>query len=164
MKKVFKRFVSIICTAVLLAVPTITASAASTTNVQAKEVSVQATSSWQCIADYSSGTMTYKEFAYTPAHIINYGGKDGLPNNAGQGGFLVLAGQKIVVSVLFNDIVECNALLFSQTAGRFVYSEYFYYGNSAQIVMVASQSGLYVPVIESLSSPIGVESYIVYVE
>lgn len=163
MKKMFKRFISIICTAVLLAVPT-TASAASTTNVQAKEANVQAASSWQCIADYSSGTMIYKEFAYTPAHIINYGGKDGLPNNAGQGGFLVRAGQKIVVSVFFNDIVECNALLYSQTAGSFVHSEYSYYSNSTQIVMVASQSGYYVPVIESLSTPIGVEGYIVYVE
>ncbi|GEM_PF-6386099 len=99
MKKMFKRVISIICTAVLLSVPT-TASAASTTNVQENVANVQAASSWQCIADYSSGTMIYKEFAYTPA----------------------------------------------------------------QIVFVATQSGFYVPIVESLSSPIGVDGYIVYVE
>lgn len=163
MKKMFKRFISIICTAVLLAVPT-TALAASTTNVQATQAKVQASSSWQCIADYSSGSMIYKEFAYTPAHVINYGGKEGLPNNASQGGFLVRAGQKIVVSVFFDDVVEGNALLYSQTSGKFVHSEYFHYANSTQIAVVASQTGYYVPIIESLSSPIGVEGYIVYVE
>lgn len=163
MKNLFKRFVSIICSAVILVTPA-TALAASTTDAQMTLDKVQASSNWWCTADYSSGTMIYKEFAYSPAHVINYGGKDGLPNNATNGGFLVRQGQKIVVSTLFTDIAECNALLYNQTTGQFVYSDYFYGSNCPQIVMIASQTGYYVPVIQNLGSAFGVESYIVYVE
>ncbi|RDU23271.1 hypothetical protein [Anaerosacchariphilus polymeriproducens] len=123
-----------------------------------------ASSNWQCVEDHSFGNTIYKEFMFSPPHIIDYGGKDGLPNNATQGGFLVHEGQKIVVSIQFSDIADCNGHLYNQTTGKFVYSEFFGGSNCPQIVMTASQTGYYVPVIECLERPsLAVESYIVTV-
>lgn len=137
MKKLLKCFIPLFLIAVLSVSP-ITANAAT----------------WQCIADYSSDTSTYKVFEYTPPLFIGVGQIGGLPNNANNGGFLVKAGQKIVVSVMFSTMCSCKISLVNQSTGQFVDSYDNFLGNSTQLATVVSETGYYVPIIQAQNSPI----------
>lgn len=131
-------------------------------------------STWQCVADYSSGDFTYKEFVYSPPLTISMGQMNGLPNNANNGGFFIKAGQQIVASVRFSTICRTQFLLVNQNTGEIVYSIDNHVGNGGQLSPRVSQTGYYVPVVKQTDSqmpelpefnyPSGIERYIVVVQ